>query len=127
MTELVERYFAAINARDWKALAVLLHPDISVRHGSLLAADGVTAVITLYQKIVGQFPKGAHEDRPTRILVSGDMVAAEITATVARPDGASLTFPALDVIDVDRGLIRKVSTWYDTAVVVPWINDRKDR
>ncbi len=117
--DLVERYFAAVNARDWEAFAATLHPEVSIRQGDLLAADGIEAVTRLYQAIVAQYDE--HEDRPTRILVDGDTAAVEITFRGRRTDGTPLGFPAFDVIDVEDGLIRTVSTWYDTDVVVPLI------
>ena len=119
--ELVERYFAAVNSRDWAGLAELLHPDVSVRHMSLLSADGVPAVVTLYRAILEQYREGQHEDRPTRILVAGDVAAVEISAAVVKKDGTPLSFPAADIIEFEDGLIRTVRTFYDTAVVVPLI------
>lgn len=118
---LIERYFAAVNGRDWAGLAAVLHPDVSVRHMSLLAADGVPAVVKLYRAILEQYREGQHEDRPTRILVDGDVAAVEITATVVTKDGTALTFPAADIIEIQDGRIRTVRTFYDTAVVVPLI------
>jgi fatty-acyl-CoA synthase len=119
--ELVARYFDAVNSRDWEALERLLHPDVSVRHMSLLAADGVPAVLRLYRAILEQYREGQHEDRPTRILVDGDVAAVEITATVVKKDGTALTFPAVDIIEFEDGRIRSVQTFYDTAEVVPMI------
>ncbi len=119
--ELVERYFAAVNSRDWAGLAALLHPGVSVRHMSLLSADGIPAVVKLYRAILEQYREGQHEDRPTRILVAGDVAAVEITATVVKNDGTPLTFPAADIIETEDGRIRTIRTFYDTAVVVPLI------
>lgn len=117
--DLVERYFAAVNARDWDAFAATLHPEVTIRQGDLLGAAGVDAVTRLYRAIVAQYDE--HEDRPTRMLVDGPWAAVEITFTGRLVGGAPLTFPAFDVIEVDDDRIRTVSTWYDTAVVVPLI------
>jgi fatty-acyl-CoA synthase len=122
---LIERYFAAVNSRDWAGLAAVLHPDVSVRHMSLLSADGIPAVVRLYRAILEQYREGEHEDRPTRILVAGDVAAVEITATVVKKNGTALTFPAVDIIDIQDGRIRTVRTFYDTAVVVPLITGEK--
>ncbi|MDT9591645.1 AMP-binding protein [Nocardioides zeae] len=122
VTALVERYFAAVNARDWEALRATLHPDVRIRQGDLLHADGVERVTRLYQAIVAQWDE--HEDRPTRILVDGDRAAVEITFTGRRPDGTPVTFPAMDVITVRDGRVLHVSTWYDTEVVVPLVTGR---
>lgn len=119
--QIVTGYFDAVNSRDWDGLAAVLHPDVSIRHGSLLSADGAPAVVKLYRAILSQYREGRHEDRPTRILVQGNLVAVEITATVEKLDGTRLTFPAADFIELRDGLIFHVSTWYDTAVVVPMI------
>jgi fatty-acyl-CoA synthase len=120
--DLVERYFAAVNARDWEAFAATLHPEVSIRQGELLSASGVEDVTRLYRAIVAQYDE--HEDRPTRILVDGATAAVEITFTGRRTDGTPLSFPAFDVIEVEDGVIRAVSTWYDTEVVVPLITGR---
>ncbi|WP_104106660.1 AMP-binding protein [Nocardioides sp. 616] len=118
---LVTKYFDAVNTRDWTTLASVLHPEVTIRHGDLMSASGVDQVVKLYQAILLQYREGGHEDRPTRILVQGDLVAVEITATVVKLDGTRLTFPAADFIDVQDGLLKSISTWYDTAAVVPMI------
>lgn len=118
---LVERYFRAVNSRDWDALRDVLHPDVSVRHGDLLSARDVDDVVKLYKAILLQYPEGRHEDHPDRILVQGDLVAVEITARVEKHDGTPLTFPAADFISVRDGRLATIATWYDTAVVVPLI------
>ncbi len=92
---------------------------MTIRQGELLGASGVADVTRLYRAIVAQYDE--HEDRPTRILVDGTRAAVEITFRGRLRDGTSLTFPAFDVIDVEDGAIRTVSTWYDTQVVVPLI------
>jgi len=117
--DLVTRYFAAVNARDWDGFAATLHPEVTIRQGELLGASGVDDVTRLYRAIVAQYDE--HEDRPTRILVDGTRAAVEITFRGRLRDGTPLTFPAFDVIDVEDGAIRTVSTWYDTQVVVPLI------
>ncbi|MFB8387499.1 AMP-binding protein [Microbacterium sp. NPDC055910] len=125
ITALLERYFTAVNSRDWDALRSVLHPDISIRHADLLESHGVDSVVRLYQAILHQYREGEHEDRPTRILIQGDLVAVEIQATVVKLDGTRVEFPAVDMIDIQDGLIRRVSTWYDTARVVPLIKGEK--
>ena len=116
---LVERYFAAVNGRDWDAFRETLHPEVTIRQGDLLEAAGIAKVTRLYQAIVAQWD--AHEDRPTRILVDGDTAAVEITFAGRRPDGTSVTFPAVDVLGIRDGRVHRVSTWYDTDVVVPLV------
>jgi len=115
----VRRYFAAVNARDWDAFRAVLHPEVSIRQGEPLEAHGVERVTRLYQAIVAQWAE--HEDAPTRILVDGDEAAVEITFTGRRHDGTPVTFPAMDVIGLRDGLVHRVSTWYDTEVVLPLI------
>ncbi|WZH52462.1 MAG: AMP-binding protein [Nocardioides alkalitolerans] len=122
VVDLVERYFAAVNARDWDAFRDTLHPEVTIRQGDLLEAAGIARVTRLYQAIVAQWDE--HEDRPTRVLVDGDTAAVEITFTGRRPDGTPVTFPAMDVLTVEDGRVRRVSTWYDTDVVVPLVTGR---
>lgn len=117
--DLVLRYLAAVNARDWQTLALILHPHVTIQQGSSIQATGVVAVTRLYRAIVAQYDE--HEDRATRVLVDGPRVAVEITFRGRLRDGTAVTFPAFDVIDVEDGRIRAVRTWYDSAVVVPLI------
>jgi ketosteroid isomerase-like protein len=117
--ELVELYFEAVNNDQWDALAALLHPDVSIQHGMSFSSSGTTAALKFYQAIIRQFDE--HEDRPTRILVDGNTAAVEITFTGTKTDGTPLAFDAADFIETDGERITRVTSWYDTAVVIPLI------
>lgn len=116
---LVERYFDAINNDKWHDLAAVLHPEVHVQHGMSFSCSGVESAVRFYQAIIRQFNE--HEDRPTRIVVDGNTAAVEITFTGTKKDHTPLTFPAADFIETDGQRITRVSSWYDTAVVIPLI------
>lgn len=117
--ELVESYLDAVNTHQWDVLERIFHPDVTIQHGMSLSTNGRDRAIRLLQAIVAQFTE--HEDRPTRFIVEGSTAAVEITFLGTKPDGTEVTFEAADVIDTDGAQITRVTSWYDTAAVIPLI------
>lgn len=116
---LVQKYFDAVNNHDWDQLVEVFHPDVTVQHGSTLSTSGRGRAVKLLQAVVAQFAE--HEDRPTRMLVDGNVAAVEIAFTGTLPNGLALAFEAVDIIDTDGDAITRVVSWYDTAEVLPQI------
>ena len=54
-----------------------------------------------------------HEDKPTRLLVAGDAITAEVTFYGTTSDGRDVAFDAIDVFDLTHGRIQSFSNWYD--------------
>ena len=70
-------------------------------------------MIGYFSKLFDPWPQ--HVDAPTRWLRSGETFVVEVTFTGTTPDGREVSFDAVDVFDVERGLIRRLSNWYDVA------------
>lgn len=118
---LVEKYFDAVNNHKWEQLAEVFGPEVVVQHGSTLSTSGRDRAVKLLKAVVAQFDQ--HHDRPTRVLVDGNVAAVEIAFTGTLPGGAALSFEAVDIFDTDGESITKVVSWYDTAEVLPRLRD----
>ena len=121
----VERYFAAINERDWAALRGLLHSDFSLQVVAMGRHDGVDAALIYYQALLAGFSEGT--DCPTRYLVSGNTVTVEIDFVGRTVEGRPVAFPAADVFDVSDGKIMSLSIWYDSLGVARQVKGRTER
>src|SRR5262249_21429670 len=93
------RYFDCINRGGWDALRALWHDDVEVIAVGARPRRGPDDAAALYPKLFA--PWVTHHDEPTRIVVAGDVVTVEVTFTGETPDGRTLTFDAVDVIDVE--------------------------
>ena len=121
----VERYFAAINARNWDALRQILHEDFSLRVVAAGVLHGIEAAVDYYEPLLARFEEGI--DTPTRYLVSGNSVTVEIDFVGRTVDGRDVAFPAVDVFDISAGRIRSLSVWYDSLGVAHQVKGRLDR
>jgi fatty-acyl-CoA synthase len=113
--ETVERYFAAINAEDWPALAGVWDPGATVEAVGARARRGIDDIVAFYRRLFE--PWAQHHDAPTRVLVDGDAVVAEVRFSGVTHDGRRLEFDAVDVIDLAGARIVKLTNWYDIAMV----------
>jgi len=112
---LVERYFAAINADDFEALAGVWAPDARFEAVGARPREGVGEIVAMYRRLFE--PWAVHRDEPTRILQDGDTLTVEVRFSGTTHDGRELSFDAVDVIDVADGRIQRLSNWYDIAFV----------
>lgn len=115
----VQRYFHCVNSDDWDGLRELWHPECVTTPVDGSQRHGVDEVLRLYPLILAPFP--VHLDDPTRILVSGDSATVEIHFTGTLQDGRVVEFDALDVFDLEDGLIRRLRYWYDSAPILAQI------
>ena len=113
--ELVLRYFECINSEDWVGLRDVWHEEIEIRAVGARPLHGRDDAVALYPRLFQAWP--THRDEPTRIVVAGDVVTAEVTFTGTMADGRQLSFDAVDVIDIADGRIRRLTNWYDVAYV----------
>ena len=60
-------------------------------------------------------PWAAHTDHPDRAIGGGDAVAVEITFTGTTHEGREISFPAVDVFDLQEGKISRLAIFYDLA------------
>ncbi|MFN2539642.1 MAG: nuclear transport factor 2 family protein [Mycobacteriales bacterium] len=113
---LVAQYFDCANNDDFEGLAKLFHEDAVSRPVNAPPLVGRDAVLTMYPQVLAPFP--VHCDDPVRILVSGQTAAVNIHFTGTMTDGKVIEFDAVDVIEYEDGLIRRISYWYDEAAII---------
>jgi ketosteroid isomerase-like protein len=109
--DVIHRYFAAINAEDWEALARLWHPEAEWRATGARRRDGKDDLLTYYPRALALYPQ--HHDDPVRIIDAGETVTVEIVFTGRTRDDKPVRFDAVDVFDFEGGLIRRFSSWFD--------------
>jgi ketosteroid isomerase-like protein len=112
----VERYFDSVNNDKWDALRELWHPACTTTAVDGEQRHGTEEVLALYPVLLAPFP--SHFDDPRRVLVSGDSATVEIHFTGTMHDGRVVEFDALDVFDLEGGLIRRLRYWYDSAPIL---------
>ena len=115
----VQRYFDCVNSDDWDGLRELWHPECVTTPVDGPQRHGIDEVLGLYPLILAPFP--THLDDPTRILVSGNSATVEIRFTGTLEDGRVVTFDALDVFDLEDGLIRRLRYWYNAGPILAQI------
>jgi len=111
----VGAYFAAVNAEDWDALALLWEPDAELTAAGARPRHGREEILAYYPRVLSGYAE--HLDVPTRRITEGATVVAEIRFTGRTVSGRPVVFDAVDVFDLVAGRIRKLTTWYDTAAV----------
>jgi ketosteroid isomerase-like protein len=109
----VRSYFACLDSEDWARMRTLWHADAELRAVGARPRQGVDEVIGYFSNLFTPWPK--HEDRPMRLLDSGDTIVVEITFFGTTPDGRDVSFDAVDVFDLRDGRIVKLTNWYDIA------------
>ena len=110
--QVVTTYFERINAECYSEVGELFAPG-----GTLIAP----AAVRVRDDELEAYFEGAlqgyveHFDDPVRIIVSGQVVVAEIHFTGVHENGAAVEFDAVDVFDLTPdGEIYRVSTFFDT-------------
>ncbi len=71
--------------------------------------------MALYRRLFA--PWATHRDDPTRVLVDGNAATVEVHFTGTTTTRRTIEFDAVDVIDVEGGLIRRLTNWYDLSWV----------
>jgi ketosteroid isomerase-like protein len=111
--DVVLSYFRCLDSEDWDTMRTLWHPESELRAVGTRPRRGVEQVIGYFSGLFTPWPR--HTDAPTRLICNGETVVAEVTFTGTTPDGRDVTFDAIDVFDLEDGLIRRFSNWYDIA------------
>jgi ketosteroid isomerase-like protein len=109
----IREYFRCLDDEDWAGMRELWTEDGELRAVGGRPRAGREEVLGFFEKLFG--PWRAHEDRPTRIVVAGDFVTAEVTFYGTAADGREVSFEAVDVFDLRDGRIARMSNWYDIA------------
>lgn len=108
-------YFRCVNAEDWAGLAALWHPDAEASFVGARPLSGRDDIVAFYQRLFLLWT--THVDEPTRVLLSGTTATVEVHFTGDTADGRRIEFDAVDVIDLDGGLFRRLTNWYDILAV----------
>jgi ketosteroid isomerase-like protein len=110
----IRDYFRCLDEEDWAGMAALWAEDGTLRAVGARPRRGRDEVLEFFGKLFA--PWREHEDRPTRIVVAGDVVTAEVLFTGTTQDGREVSFEAVDVFDLRDGRIAAMSNWYDIAL-----------
>jgi ketosteroid isomerase-like protein len=107
----VQAYFESLDSEDWERMRGLWHVRGEMSAVGARPRHGREEVMGLLEKLF--VPWKVHRDRPVRTIVAGEVAAVEVEFTGTTHDGRDVVFAAVDVIDFEDGLIRKLSNWYD--------------
>jgi ketosteroid isomerase-like protein len=106
-------YFGGINGEDYASVAALFAPDGELHAPGTEVRRGRDAIAEYFAAALEPYPE--HLDDPTRFIHAGDTVTVEIHFTGRTASGVALEFDAVDIFDFDAdGLIRRLSSWYDS-------------
>jgi ketosteroid isomerase-like protein len=115
----VTSYFDALNDEDWDGFRSLWAEDAAVLAVGARPRYGVDDVMSLYKRIFKHWSR--HLDVPGRTLIADDTVTVEVHFVGTTNEGREVEFDAVDVIDLEGGRIKRITTWYDTARVLALI------
>ena len=110
--DLIAAYFARINAEDYEGVAALFASDGVVVPAGGRPRSGRPEIAAYYARILAPFL--VHHDEPVRVVVSGGDVTVEIAYRGQLANGREIAFDALNVYRLERGLIARLTQWYDT-------------
>jgi ketosteroid isomerase-like protein len=111
----IRGYFDSLNRNDWEGLARIWHPDARMNATGARPRHGVADVLDYFKGIFQAWP--AHDDQPTRVLPSGSSYTVEVHFKGTTEDGRTFEFDAVDVFDLENGLIKRLTNWYDVVLV----------
>jgi steroid delta-isomerase-like uncharacterized protein len=129
--ETVSTYYDAFNRKDWSAMLALLHDDVrhdpnqgSPRHGKALFTQFLEHMDTCYDEQLTDMVilTEPSSNAPTSGQTLGGRVACEfvVNGTYKQTDGdlpeaqgQQYVLPAGSFIDVQNGLITRITTYYN--------------
>jgi ketosteroid isomerase-like protein len=111
---ILDAYFGGLDREDWAALGALFADDAElVAPGA--HRRGAAAVARYFRDALASYPE--HRDQPGRRLIAGNTATVEIRFSGRTASGAAIEFDAIDVFDVHRGRIARLTSWYDSHEV----------
>ena len=110
MNDVLERYFAALRAHDWRALAETLAPDVHRTGPYCDEVRGRDAYVAFLADVIAKLPGYALDVARIRSLAGGGAIA-EIAETIDR-DGARFRTPEALLFEFDAaGRIARVDVY----------------
>ena len=111
----IDRYFAALNDEDYEVLEDVFHPEAVLRPPGTRSRVGHDEIMRFFRKVFERFPQ--HTDSPSRVLSDGNRVVVEIDFVGMTSNQTHVSFPAVDIFDIEDSQIINLSQWFDTAEV----------
>lgn len=108
---LIQRYFECLNTEAWEAMGQIWHEDAELRAVGARPRRGREEVVDYFRNLFNPWPE--HRDEATRVVVAGSVATVEVSFTGTTADGRTVSFDAVDVFDIEDGLIKRLSNWYD--------------
>ena len=126
---LIDRYFDAWGRRDADAIAEHHAPDgVFHLHAAAGPVRGRDAIRAAFAALLEQWPDLAFEQRRLILNEGGWVVEWRMTGTLAQPlelegqpvgaAGARIEVDALDVVDVEDGLLSAKHTYLDSVALL---------
>jgi steroid delta-isomerase-like uncharacterized protein len=129
LEQLIERYVEAWGARDADAIAAHHSPDgVFKLHAAEAAVVGREAIREHFASLLRQWPDLTFHERRLILHDSGWVADWTMTGTLAEPlelegvvvgrPGARMEVDALDVIEVENGLLTAKHTYIDSVTLL---------
>ncbi|AUA16537.1 DUF4440 domain-containing protein [Streptomyces sp. SID8382] len=111
----VDRYIAAVNARDWAAIAPCFTDDAEFWTLGVRTAHGSARIAKQLRESMGALPETY--DEVVRVAVDGTIVFVEMVFRGRTTAGNAFEVNAADVIELtpDGSAITRVAAWFDSA------------
>ena len=114
--DVVNRYFATMNAEQWEEFAAVWTDDAVVVPVGTRPRHGPDEIVTFYSGLFKAW--STHWDQPTRFLTGEDgSIAVTVTFTGRGHGGREISFDAVDVFDFRDGRISALQNYYDLLLV----------
>jgi ketosteroid isomerase-like protein len=113
--EALTTYFDSINSEDWDRLATVWQDHAELIPVGARPRAGADEIVEFYAERRASWKQ--HREDPTRFILAGDTVTAEVHFTGTSVAGVEVEFDAVDVFDLVGGRIQRLTNWYDSAAV----------
>jgi ketosteroid isomerase-like protein len=122
LVSLVHEYFRCANEEDWPGMAAVWAQDAELVGMGGAPRRGREQIVDGYRRFMALWPE--HRDEPGRILVCGEVATVEVRFTGVNRAGRACAFDAVDVIDFEHALIKRLTNWYDLGIVGPMLREK---
>jgi ketosteroid isomerase-like protein len=113
---LVQRYFSSLNETRLDELEKVFAEDATLDFPTYEPIRGRQAIVSFYNAVLKAYPK--HFDNPVKYFFSEDgSVAVEIHFEGETAKGQRMAFDAVDVFEVQDGVVKRLRIRYDSAKI----------